>query len=794
MSKQSELRLPAEKLIERCDKSLFPFTTTEELPLLEGIIGQERAVKAMTFGLKVRNKGYNIYMSGATGTGKTSYARTLISSVAADEPVPDDWCYIYNFHQPEKPRALNLPAGLGNRLVRDMERLVEYSRNDISKSLQSEDFEKQRGAIMERYQAESNQILERLEQFAVGHGFALRKTGKGIITLPLIDGQPVDQAKFEQLSTEDQKKFEEKSRIIQQEMEDVLRQIRQLEMDARDEISRLEKNIALSVLKPTIDNMKSAYEDFPKVLRYLEEVQKDIIQHLDNFRSKEEKDTPFPFLMSKGDDDNFFLRYKVNLFVNNGETRGAPVIFETNPTYYNVFGKIEGKAQMGAVTTDFTMIKSGALHRANGGYLIVQAADILKDYLAWDALKRTIENGEARIENIGESYRTVPITTIKPEPIPVKLKVIIIGSAYIYQLLYIYDEDFRKLFKIRADFDTAMPRNNENIRRYAAFICNLCSRENLLHFTPEAVARVVDYSSRIAEDKKKLSTRFNEIVEILYESSAWAQIEGSPTVKDKHVEKAIHEKIFRSNQPEEHLQEMMERGDILVDTEGEVVGQINGLSVYQTGDYAFGRPSRITAQVYLGEEGVINIEREAKLSGKIHNKGVLILSGYLGGKYAKDKPLTLSASLAFEQSYGGVDGDSASCAELVALLSAISDVPIKQNLAITGSINQKGQIQPIGGVNQKIEGFFKVCQAKGLDGSHGVVIPAQNIDNLILDSTVVEAVGRGEFNVYAVKTVDEAIQIMTGLPADEVHRKVEAKLLHMVEEAKKFSPPQGANE
>ncbi|NMA64682.1 MAG: AAA family ATPase, partial [Clostridiaceae bacterium] len=544
---------------------------------------------------------------------------------------------------------------------------------------------------------------------------------------------------------------------------------------------------ALSVLKPNVENMKSIYKDFAKVLKHLEEVQTDIIQNLNEFSGRKEKESlaSLPFL--KSDTDSFFSRYKVNLIVDNIDLKGAPVIFEANPTYYNIFGKIEGKARLGAITTDFTMIKGGAIHRANGGYLVIQAADLFKDYWAWDALKRTMENGEARIENIGEDYRTVPITMMKPEPIPIKTKIIIIGNPYIYQLLYSHDEGFQKLFKIRADFDTVMIRNNDNIKKYAKFICNLCSKEGLAHFSPEAVARIVDYSSRIAGDKQKLSTRFNEIVEVLYESSAWSQIAGSSIVEKDHVEKAIDEKIFRSNLPEERLQEMIERKNILVDTKGEVVGQINGLSVYGTGDYSFGRPSRITAQVYLGKEGVINIEREAKLSGNIHDKGVLILSGFMGGKYAKNKPLTLSASLAFEQSYGGVDGDSASCAELIALLSSIADIPIKQNLAITGSINQKGQIQPIGGVNQKIEGFFRICKTNGCDGSHGVVIPIKNIDNLMLESEVIDYVQQGKFNVYAIETIDEAIELMTGFPADEVHDKVEARLKNMSEEARRYN-------
>ncbi|MDI3534912.1 MAG: hypothetical protein PWQ82_1277 [Thermosediminibacterales bacterium] len=780
--------LPVEKLRRRCDPARFKFKTTEDVPPLTGIIGQERATKAMNFGLRVKNKGYNIFMAGPTGTGKTSYARSMIKQLAAQGKAPDDWCYIYNFREPEKPIAINLPAGNGEKLVKDMERLIEEFKNDIPKALDSEDYEKQRNAIMEKYQKESNSLMEALEQKVSKQGFVLKRTGKGIFIIPLFEGKPMEQGQMEALSDEQRKEIEEKSKAVQLQMDETMRKIRTLENQAKEEISTLEKKIVLTVIRPDIEYMKRRYEKFPRVVEYLDEIQKDVIQHLDRFKIKDDKDSALPWFLTEPRDESFFIRYKVNLFVNNSGCEGAPMVCETNPTYYNLFGKIEGKAQFGAITTDFTMIRSGAIHRANGGYLVIQALDILKEPFSWNALKRTLDNREAAVENIGESFRAIPITTIKPEPIPLDVKVILIGSPFIYHLLYNYDEDFRKLFKIKADFDVTMDRNDENIDKYAAFISSLCRREGLKHFDASAVARVIEHSSRLAEDQIKLSTRFNEIVEVLYEASAWAELDDAEYVTEEHVEKAIDEKVYRSSMIEDKIQEMIIRGEILVDTSGEAVGQINGLSVYQTGDYSFGRPSRITARTYLGEEGIINIEREAKMSGRIHDKGVLILSGYLGGKYAGERPLTLTATLAFEQSYGGVDGDSASCAELIALLSSISGIPIKQNIAITGSINQKGGIQPIGGVNQKIEGFFKVCRQRGLDGSHGVVIPIQNVDNLMLNREVIEAVKTGMFHIYPVKTVDEAIEIMTGIPADEFHKKVSGRLDRMAEEAKKHSP------
>ncbi|QSQ08792.1 Lon protease [Koleobacter methoxysyntrophicus] len=778
--------IPADELKQVCPPELFNFKTTEEIQPLQGIIGQERAVKAMEFGLNINNKGYNIYIAGQSGTGKTTYARTIVSKKAKEGKIPDDWCYIYNFHQPEKPLALRLPAGKGTAFVKDMENLIDELREDIPKAFDSEEYEKQKVSVMERYQEESNKLIEELEERALEEGFMLKRTGKGIITVPLIDGKPLEPGEYDNLPEETKKKINEKTRIIQSWMDEVMRKIKALEQQARGELADIEKKLGLAAVKPSIDHLKDKYRDFPEAVAYLEEVQKDIIKHISAFIGKDDKNSPFPFPLPVKD-DSFFVRYKINLFVNNRDTEGAPVVWETNPTYYNLFGKIEGRSQFGAVTTDFTMIRSGSIHRANGGYLILQAEDVLKDPFAWDALKRTLENQEAVVENIGEQYRTMPTVTLKPQPIPINVKVILIGSPWVYQLLYNLDRDFRELFKIKAQFDTTMERNEENIKKYTAFISAVCTREGLLHFEAGAVSRVIEHSCRMAEEKGKLSTRFNEIVEVLYEASAWARADGSRYVTADHVEKAIVEKVARSNLVEEKVREMIERGHILVDTEGSVVGQVNGLSVYHLGDYAFGQPSRITARTFLGEKGVINIEREVELSGSIHDKGVLILSGFLGGQYASDKPLTLSASLCFEQNYGGVDGDSATCAELIALLSSISGIPVKQNLAITGSLNQRGEVQPIGGVNHKIEGFFKVCRAKGLTGDQGVVIPHQNVENLMLSGEVIEAVRDGKFHIYTAKTIDDCIELMTGVSAEEFHKKVNESLEGFARMAEEFS-------
>jgi lon-related putative ATP-dependent protease len=673
-----------------------------------------------------------------------------------------------------------------------MEKLISEVRREIIRIFDDENFENQKQALIDRYQRASLELFEKLDEIAKAEGFTLQRTPQGIITIPLKDGKPMSQEEFEALSDEDRKALEEKGRSLQARIDETMRKVRALDKQAREELGRLERNAALAAVNPLFEEAAVKYAAFDEIISYLKSVKEDIIKNLTLFRTdRREKpegdDRQILNIAQNASQEDFFLRYRINVFVDNRATKGAPVVFEANPTYYNLFGKIEGKAQFGAITTDFTMIKSGAIHRANGGYLMLQASDLFKDPYAWDTLKRTLKNGEAWVENIGEQYRTVPTVTIKPEPIPVKVKVVLIGTPYIYSLLNAYDEDFRKLFKIKVDFDVEMDRTPENLKRYAAFICHICQNEGLIHFEPSGVARVVDYSSRLAEDKKKLSTRFNEIVEVLYEAAAWAAIDGRSSVTGEYVDKAIEEKIYRSNRVEEKLFSMIERGEILVETSGTAVGQINGLSVLDVGDYIFGQPSRITARTYLGDEGVINIEREAKMSGHIHDKAVMILAGFLGERYAREMPLAISASIAFEQNYGGIEGDSATCAELIALLSSISGIPVRQDLAITGSLDQQGHVQPVGGTTYKIEGFYHACKIKGFTGTQGVVIPCQNVDNLMLKPEVVEAVEQGRFHIYSVQTIDDAIEIMTGMSAEKFHAKVMESLAKMAETAREFA-------
>ena len=786
---KKERLIEVENLKGSCNLEDFDFATTEELePFQEGIIGQNRAVEAVDFGLNVEKEGYNIFMTGLPGTGKSTFARKATEDKSKDKEVPPDLCYVFNFENPEKPKAIELPPGTGSDLKEDMEELVEELKEEIPAAFEGEEYEEKKKQIMSDYQQKSNKIMEEFEEEIKEEGYMLKNTPQGPVPVPIDEeGNPMDQEEYQQLPDEKKQELREKNTDINQEMENIMRQIRKLKSKAQDELKNVEKKVGLSVVQPIIANLKENYNGCQEVIDYLNNVQEDIIENLNKFRDKDDDQKQnFPFPMPQNDDGSFFKRYKINLLVDNSETEGAPVIYETNPTYYNLFGKTEGKSQFGAITTDFTMIKSGAFHKANGGYLILQARDVLTNPLSWKTLKRTLINEEVVVENIGEQYRAVPIKTLKPEAIDIDLKVIMIGNPMVYQLLYNYDEEFKKLFKIKADFDVEMKRTRENVEKFASFISCISVRENIKQFKKEAVCKVIEYSSRLAGDKDKLSTRFNDIMEVLYESNTWAKIASHEYVEAEDVKKALEKKEQRSNLIEEKIREMIEKNHILVDVQGKEVGQINGLSVYQTGEYAFGRPSRITARTYMGKEGVINIERKVDMSGKIHNKGVMILSGFIGEKYAREKPLTLSASLAFEQSYGGIDGDSASCAELIALLSAISTYPIRQDLAITGSMNQKGKVQPIGGVNQKIEGYYKTCKVKGLNAKQGVIIPEQNKDNLMLKDEVIEAVKEDKFKIYSVEDIDEAIELMFARPAQEVHDKVNEVLEDIAKKAQQF--------
>jgi len=771
-------KIPISNLDYNFKAEELDFETTEELSAIdEEIIGQTRAANSLDFGMRVDKTGYNIFMAGESGTGKSTYAENMAEEKSSELEQPKDILYVFNFSEPEKPRVMRVPAGMGNNLKADMEKIVEELQDEIPRAFEGEEYEAERKEILNEYQPKSNKVMQEFEASARERGFMLQNTSQGLVPVPIDeDGEPISRDDFQEMDEDRKEEIRNKSQKIQNEISQVMREIRSIKEEAQDELAALEKKIGISVVQPIICHLQDKYEECEEIVNYLEEVQEDIVDNIDRFRSNdEEQQNPF-VAMQQDDDGSFFNRYQINIFVNNSKTEGAPVVYEKNPTYYNLFGKIEGKSQFGTITTNFTMIKSGALHRANGGFLIVHAKDLLTNPFCWDTLKRALINQEITVENIGEQYRSVPIITLKPEAVKLDLKIIMIGSPYIYYLLYNYDDEFSELFKIKADFDTEMERNKKNIAKFADFISSVINRDELKEFSAEAVAAMIDFSSRLTGDREKLSTKFNEIIEILFEADVWSDSFGEDIVSSESVKKAIEEKEMRSNLLEEKIQEQIDRDHLLLDVSGSEVGQINGLSVYQAGNYSFGRPARITARSYLGKEGVINIEREAKMSGRIHSKGVMILTGYLGGKYAQEAPLSLTASIAFEQSYGGVDGDSATCAEVVALLSSLAEIPVRQDIAITGSMNQKGVVQPIGGVNEKIEGFFKVCQAKGLTGEQGVIIPQRNLDNLMLDQEVIEAIDQGEFNLYSIENIDQALEIMLAKEAEEIHNAVKEKL------------------
>lgn len=791
--------LAPEELSNKIDYTGFDFETTADLNPLDGIIGQGRAAAAMEFGLAIKRASYNIYVSGITGTGRSSYTKSIISRIAANEKVPDDWCYVYNFKNPDKPMSINLPAGMGYRLHKDMKKLLKDLKLKIPKAFEGEEYEKQKSQIVQEYQEKSSEYMESFNAFAKEQGFIIKKSEQGLMTIPLHEGKPIEDKDYMDMRPEDRKKIEDNSFIVQGKLMETMKRIKDIEKAARDKIEQLETKIALLAVEQPVMELKEKFGQFKNVLEYLQAVQKDVIHNIEDFRNLDAGRADQMDLVERIREKDFTIKYRVNLVVDNRDTKGAPVILESNPRYYNLLGKIEYESNMGVVTTDFTKIKAGSLHQANGGYIIINMSDLIRNPESWEGIKRALKTGNITIENIF-SMAGIVSGGIKPEPIPLDVKVILIGSSYMYQTLYTYDEDFRKLFKIKADFDIDMSSSKENCMKYASFISSHCENKGLIHFDKSAVAAVIEYSRRLAEHKDKLSTRFNDIVEILYEADAWARIEGAATASGGHVKKAIEQKIYRSNRIEEKMQELIDTGVVLISTEEKVIGQVNGLSVLDFGDYTFGKPSRITVVTYAGEKGIVNIEREVEMSGSIHDKGVLILTGYLGDRFAQEFPLTISASICFEQLYDGIEGDSASSTELYALLSSLAELPIKQYIAVTGSVNQRGEIQPIGGVNEKIEGFFQTCKARGLKGDEGVIIPWQNVVNLMLKDEVVEAVRKGKFHVYPVKSIDEGIEILTDTPAgvrDEngsypentVYYKVQKKIEKFARIAEEFDEP-----
>jgi len=756
------------ELYQCCELAELPFKSINEVPPLKGTIGQERALNALDFGLGIDDYGFNIYILGESGTGKMTTIKTILTEKAKGEPVPNDWCYVYNFKNPDEPNALSLPPGMGISLQKDMDELIKVLRQEIPKIFESKEYEKQRNKIFEEFQRRQKEIFVDIEKEAKEKDFSLRKTVSGLALVPVKKtGETLSEEEYENLEPKVRKKIEEIGKQLQEKLDDAIRTVREEEKKVKDKIVQLERDATLASVGHRIDELKHKYKESAEVLTYLEDVKEDILDHLEDFKQQEEQAPAIPLLRPPKVEPSF-IRYSVNVLVNNSETKGAPVVIESNPTYYNLFGRIEYKLQYGVATTDFSLIKTGSLQKANGGYLVIDALDLLRNIFAYDGLKRAIKDRKIKIEDVWEQYRLISTTTLRPEAIPFNVKIVLIGSPLLYYLLYNLDPEYRELFKVKADFDHRMERNHENILKYAGFIRTKCEENKLMSFDLTGVAKVIEYSSRLAEHKGKLSAKFSDINDILREANYWAKRSDSSTINAQHVEKAIVEKAYRSNKVEQRILEAIKEGTLLVTTEGAVIGQINGLSVLDLGDYRFGIPSRITTKTYVGKAGIVNIERETKLSGKIHEKAIFILSAYLGGKYARKNPLSLSASLTFEQLYGEVEGDSATCAEVYALLSSIAGVPIKQTFAITGSMNQHGEVQPIGGVNEKIEGFFKVCKIHGLNGEHSVIIPAKNLQNLMLNKEVLDAVQDGQFHIYAIDNIEEGIELLTGMPAGDL--------------------------
>ncbi|MGD2176944.1 MAG: ATP-binding protein [Anaerolineae bacterium] len=791
--------LEASQLCQPCDPAQFDFETTEELEELSQIIGHERAVVAVRFGIGIQRNGYNLFALGRSGTGKRTTISQFLEERAAGEPVPSDWCYINNFEDSHKPNALRLPPGKGIELREDMDQLLEELGTAIPATFDSEDYQTRRQESQEEFQEKQEKALNQIQAKAQERGIALIRTPVGLAFAPVEDGEVVSPDEFQKLPEEKQEQVKEDIAELQEELQETMRQARQWERQAREKIKELDRQVAMFAVGHRIEELHEKYADVEDVLAYLEAVKNDVVENVDDFRRNgdEEPEGILGIPMQRFREARL-RRYQVNVLVDHSESTGAPVIYEEHPTYNNLIGRIEHIAQMGALVTDFNLIKSGALHRANGGYLLIDARELLMQPYAWQGLKRVLRAQEVRTESLSQALSLVSTVSLEPQPIPLNVKVVLIGERLLYYLLDQYDLDFGELFKVEADFSDEMSRTPETNQLYARLIAAMARRNELRPFDREAVARTIQRSSRISGDSKKLSTHLLSIADLLHEADYWAGEAGNSVVTLKDVQKAIDQQINRADRLRERTQERIKRGTILIDTEGERVGQVNGLSVIALGNFAFGRPSRITARTRLGKGNVVDIEREVELGGPIHSKGVMILSGYLGARYAPEYPLSLSASLVFEQSYAGVEGDSASLAELCALLSALADVPIRQSLAVTGSVNQHGDVQPIGGVNEKTEGFFDACVAKGLTGDQGVLIPAANVEHLMLREDVLEAVEQGEFSVYSVKNVDEGIELLTGVPAGErdqegafplgtINQRVEARLIELAQKQRDFA-------
>ena len=763
MKNKNELNYKDLKMTCNCD--VFKFDTTEELDGIQAGIGQDRGIKALEFGLEVDVKGYNLYLEGPSGVGKTMYTKNYLSKIAPKKKTPSDWCYIYNFDNPNEPIAVELPAGQGKEFKNSMEGFIKEIRKDIKKTFNNDDFEKEKALIKQEFEVKRTALLDKLNENASKYNFQVKAAQNGIYMMPVVDGKAIEEEEFEKLDEAIKQEYEEKSVVVQEQIMEAISKIKEIERQSDKKISEWQSNVALLTVNVHINFLKSKYKRNKKINKFLTDIKQDILKNIPAFlednTNKQQQSQQGPNI-KKPDP---CLNYRVNLFIDNSNLEGAPVIMDSNYSYHNIFGSLEYENYYGTLKTDHTMLKPGLMQKANGGYIIFQAKDLLTNGICYEALKKALRVKELSIENANEQRSSMVLVSLKPEPIPLNLKVILIGSANIYQTLLAMDSDFKKLFKIKVEFEDDALITTENLQKLAQIVHGFCEHENLPHLDKTGMARLVENASKLAGSHNKVSTRFDDLTQVVGEAATWAKISKSKVVTDKFIDKALQERIERVKKYDSRYLEMIKQNSLLINTSGSEVGELNGLTVMTIGDYTFGKPAKITVNTYTGKNGIINIEREVEISGPSHSKGVLILTGYLGEMFAQDIPLCLTASICFEQLYNGVDGDSASSTELYGLLSSLSGIPINQSIAVTGSVNQKGQIQPIGGVNEKIEGFFQICKMRGLDGSHGVMIPIQNVDNLQLSDEVIDAVKNKQFHIYSISTIDEGIEVLTGVPA-----------------------------
>jgi predicted ATP-dependent protease len=802
--RMSSCALSWQALKRPCDPGIFDFETTEGIEEWTWPLGQDRAREALEFGIEIRRPGFHLFLMGPPGCGKHAIGSQMIRQNALREPIPEDWCYVFNFQAPNKPRALRFPAGRARVFASAMQQLVEDLKVAIPGVFESDEYRLRAAEIEQSLQRRREQAIGELRKKAEAAGIALLQTPAGFVFAPVRNGEVLDPESYQRLPEEDRKRIERTIGELQEELARIIREIPKWRREAQRKMRELSRFFVQSAVTGLVEEVRKSFLDHPGVTEYLAEVEKDILLHAETFRHPREEAGGVPALpLPQFDPLEMFLhRYQVNVFIDHSQSHGAPVVYEDNPTFQNLVGRIEHVAQLGALVTDFTLIRPGALHRANGGYLLLDAWKLLTQPYAWEGLKRVLYSGQIRIESLGHVLGWVGTMALEPEPIPVTVKVVLFGERVLYYLLHALDPEFRELFRVISDFEEEIPRETETEKEYAKLLGIMARKENLLPLDRTGVARMIEEASRMAGDASQLSVQTSRVKEVLQEADHWARRRGSKEIRREDVERAVGARIRRANRLREKILRETLRGRLLIDTDGAAVGQINGLSVFQLGDYLFGHPTRITARVRLGSGKVVDIEREVALGGPIHSKGVLILTGYLLGRYVPEEPFSLSATLVFEQSYQGVEGDSASAAELFALLSALAQTPLYQGIAVTGSVNQHGVIQPIGAVNEKIEGFFEVCKARGLTGRQGVMIPAPNRQELMLCDPVVEAVREGKFHIYAVETVDQGLEILTGLPAGErssegrfpegtVNGRVEARLLEFARRARALRSEKG---